>query len=75
MSRCFLKVGSFNVSGNLFDKLCRIKELQELIKSFDIFVVKKVGLLKSNHCLLKGTKYLKVIVLNTRPLDVPQEAL
>ena len=56
MSRCFLKVGSFSINGNLFDKLCRIKELQELIKSFDIFCCQESWLTEEQPLSVEGYK-------------------
>ena len=57
--KVFFKVGNFNVNGNLFDKLCRINELQELIKSFDIFCCQESWLTEEQSLSVEGYKIFK----------------
>ena len=58
-SKCLLKIESFNVNGNLYDKFLSIKELDNMVRNFDIFCFQKTWLTKELSFNVKGYKVFR----------------
>ena len=60
-SKCLLKIGSFNVNGNLYDKFLSIKELDNMVRKFDIhvFCFQETWLTKELSFNVKGYKIFR----------------
>ena len=58
-SKCLLKIGSFNVNGNLYDKFLSIKELDNMVRNFDIFCFQGTWLTKELSFNVKGYKIFR----------------